>query len=77
MACGLGRSTLIGHVERSSVIPVELIMMVRVRRPWNAKTLLGDPCKTKNHMYISICYALVGIEWHILFATLSALPLFS
>ena len=55
MACGLGRNTLIGHVENSSVIPVELIMMVHVRRLWNAKTPLGDPCKTKIRMlYISL-----------------------
>jgi len=33
MACGLRRSTLMGHVERSSVFPMELIMMVHVRRP--------------------------------------------
>jgi hypothetical protein len=33
IARGLRRSTLIDHVERSNVIPVELIMMIRVRLP--------------------------------------------
>lgn len=58
--CGLRRSTLIGHVESSNVIPVGLIMMVRVRRPWNTKTLLGDPFKTNNHMF---CISLYVMLW--------------
>jgi hypothetical protein len=60
IACGLHRSTLIGHVERSNVIPVELIMKVRVRRSWNAKTLLGDPFVTNNHMF---CMSVYVIPW--------------
>jgi hypothetical protein len=60
IACGLRRRILIGHVERSNVIPVELIMKVRVRRSWNAKTLLGDPFKTNNHMF---CMSLYVIPW--------------
>ena len=60
IACGLRRRTLIGHVERSNVISVELIMMVHVRRPWNAKTLLGDLSKTNNHMF---CMSLYVMPW--------------
>jgi hypothetical protein len=58
MTFGIRLSTLIGHVERSNVIPLELIMMVRVWRPWNPKTLLGDPLKTNKHMFCISVYVM-------------------
>jgi hypothetical protein len=65
-----GRSTLVGHVEGSSVIPVELIMMVRARRTSNAKTLLGNPFNTKNPIFCISLYVrpLGGRVSHILLA---------